>query len=109
MPARRPLRSARSARGGDDETGAVVSTVVPFPPTGTDRPLTNLAPPLTALIGRERDVEAINRSLETSRLVTLVGSGGVGKTRLALQVASARQDAHPEGVWLVELAAVTDA
>jgi non-specific serine/threonine protein kinase len=98
----------RTPKGRVDESDAPASTLVPFRPQSTDRPLTNLTVPLTALIGREHDVDAIDRTLDASRLVTLVGPGGVGKTRLALQVASARQASFPDGVWLVELAALTD-
>ncbi|HZF91705.1 BTAD domain-containing putative transcriptional regulator [Streptomyces sp.] len=66
---------------------------------------TNLpAPPLTGLVGRSRDIAGITALLADERLVTLTGSGGVGKTRLALEVASGSAGAHPDGVWLVELA-----
>jgi predicted ATPase/DNA-binding CsgD family transcriptional regulator len=66
----------------------------------------NLPVQLTPLIGRDSEVDAICRDLEAERLVTLTGSGGVGKTRLALASAAASAELHPGGVWLVELAGV---
>ncbi|WP_202919421.1 BTAD domain-containing putative transcriptional regulator [Saccharothrix deserti] len=68
------------------------------------RPRDNLPAPLTDLIGRTGDVRRIDALLASERLVTLTGAGGVGKTRLALEVAARRADEHPDGVWLVELA-----
>ncbi|WP_119731098.1 ATP-binding protein [Thermomonospora amylolytica] len=61
----------------------------------------------TPFIGRERDRADVSRLLSQTRAVTLCGPGGIGKTRLALQVARALADEHPDGVWLVELADVT--
>ncbi|MFG1975675.1 BTAD domain-containing putative transcriptional regulator [Nonomuraea fuscirosea] len=70
-------------------------------------PRTNLPAPLTELIGREADVAAVGSLLTTSRLVTLTGPGGVGKTRLAL-AAAATAPAPADGVWLVELSGAAD-
>ncbi|WP_326635022.1 BTAD domain-containing putative transcriptional regulator [Nonomuraea fuscirosea] len=70
-------------------------------------PRTNLPAPLTELIGREADVAAVGSLLTTSRLVTLTGPGGVGKTRLAL-AAAATVPAPADGVWLVELSGAAD-
>ncbi|MEV0165371.1 BTAD domain-containing putative transcriptional regulator [Nonomuraea fuscirosea] len=70
-------------------------------------PRTNLPAPLTELIGREADVAAVGSLLTTSRLVTLTGPGGVGKTRLAL-AAAATGAAPADGVWLVELSGAAD-
>jgi hypothetical protein len=69
----------------------------------------NLPLQLTSLIGREREMGEIKALLSRSRLLTLVGSGGSGKTRLALQVAAELLEESKDGVWLVELAALTDA
>ncbi len=66
----------------------------------------NLPLQLTSFIGREQEMLDIKRLLATSRLITLLGSGGCGKTRLALQVAADVVDTYADGVWLVELAAL---
>ncbi len=77
------------------------------PPVATRH---NLPSPPTTLIGRTREVAAITALLGTSRLLTLTGSGGCGKTRLALAVASSvlETGTHAGGCWLVELASLTD-
>jgi predicted ATPase/DNA-binding winged helix-turn-helix (wHTH) protein len=68
----------------------------------------NLPAPLTSFIGRERELVEIKRLLPGTRLLTLVGVGGIGKTRLALQVAAEVTDAYRDGVWLVELGSISD-
>lgn len=65
----------------------------------------NLPSQLTSFVGREDDVEVLTALLRGSRLVTLTGVGGVGKTRLALRVAAEVLPEAPDGVWLCELAA----
>ncbi|WP_067457763.1 ATP-binding protein [Actinomadura macra] len=67
---------------------------------------TNLPAEPNAFVGRDRDVQDLVRLLRDMRAVTLCGPGGIGKTRLALHVSHAMVAAHPEGVWLVELADV---
>ena len=80
-----------------------------FPPLrALDTTPGNLRPATTSLIGREAEVADIEAAVKTQRLVTLTGVGGVGKTRLALEVAAQLADEFPDGVWLFELAAVTD-
>jgi predicted ATPase/DNA-binding CsgD family transcriptional regulator len=69
----------------------------------------NLPAELTSFIGRRRQLQEVKSGLSVSRLVTLVGPGGVGKTRLALRVARDLQRAVPDGAWLVELAGLADA
>ncbi|MCW3053312.1 MAG: hypothetical protein JWN14_2482, partial [Chthonomonadales bacterium] len=64
--------------------------------------------PLTPLVGRETDIEEVVDRLQKERLVTLSGSGGVGKTRLAIAIAEALLPMFPDGVWFVELASITD-
>jgi predicted ATPase len=70
---------------------------------------TNLPVQPTALVGRERELEEVLELLHSSRLLTLTGAGGSGKTRLALQAAAEVVDEFPDGVWFISLAAVTDA
>jgi predicted ATPase len=68
----------------------------------------NLRPAITNLIGREAEVSDIQAAVRSHRLVTLIGVGGVGKTRLALDVATQLVDEFVDGVWVFELAAVAD-
>ena len=69
----------------------------------------NLPVQLTSFVGRDDDVSGVAKALTESRLVTLTGVGGVGKTRLALQVAAEVLPKFADGVWLCELAATNDA
>ncbi|MER5487450.1 BTAD domain-containing putative transcriptional regulator [Streptomyces sp. NPDC002812] len=64
----------------------------------------NLPTPVSSLVGREEAVVRVCAALGAGRLVTLCGPGGVGKTRLALAAAARLEEAHPDGVWFVELA-----
>ncbi len=68
----------------------------------------NLPHQLTSFIGREQEMVEVKRLLSTTCLLTLAGAGGTGKTRLALQVATDVLEEYPDGVWLVELAALAD-
>jgi predicted ATPase/class 3 adenylate cyclase len=68
----------------------------------------NLPTQLTSFVGREREVVVVAEALRTARLVTLTGTGGVGKTRLALQAAADALPAYPDGAWFCELAAAAD-
>jgi predicted ATPase/DNA-binding CsgD family transcriptional regulator len=68
----------------------------------------NLPHQLTSFIGRAHEMAEVQRLLTTTRLLTLTGAGGSGKTRLALQVAAAVLDRYPDGVWLAELSSITD-
>ena len=82
-----------------------------FPPLrslGNPALQNNLPVELATFIGRERELSQVRALLQSSRLVTLTGAGGCGKTRLSLQVAAELLDGSGDGVWLVELAAVTD-
>ena len=82
-----------------------------FPPLRSlDNPAlpNNLPQQPTSFIGRETQIEEVKARLGKSRLLTLVGAGGSGKTRLSLQVAADLLDGQGDGVWLVELAALSD-
>lgn len=68
----------------------------------------NLPLALSSFIGREREIEQVKHLLSESRLVTLTGAGGCGKTRLAIQVATDLVESYIGGVWLIELAPLAD-
>src|SRR5690242_573783 len=68
----------------------------------------NLAAELSSFIGRRRELQDIKSALSAARLVTLVGPGGVGKTRLALRSATDLRRGIPDGAWMVELAGLRD-
>jgi non-specific serine/threonine protein kinase len=68
----------------------------------------NLPQPLTSFIGREKEMAQIRLLLSRTRLLTLTGAGGCGKTRLAIQVGQAMLESHPEGVWFVDLATLAE-
>ncbi|MFG2677781.1 BTAD domain-containing putative transcriptional regulator [Streptomyces sp. NPDC048392] len=80
-------------------------TSVPAP---ASRPRGNLRARLTSFVGRDTDLEALRADLATARLVTLLGPGGAGKTRLSQEAAEGAGDMAPDGVWLAELAPVDD-
>src|SRR5438477_1269624 len=67
-------------------------------------PRHNLPVHVTSFVGREREVVDVERRLNETHLLTLTGTGGCGKTRIALQVAEDLANTFPDGVWLVELA-----
>ncbi|MFD8537681.1 BTAD domain-containing putative transcriptional regulator [Streptomyces rubrogriseus] len=72
------------------------------------RPRGNLRARLTSFVGRDGDVERLRADLAATRLVTLLGPGGAGKTRLSQEAAEGAGDAARDGVWLAELAPVDD-
>ena len=83
---------------------------VDFPPIRSlDRRPNNLPTQLTSFVGRDRDLAATQLLLDASRLLTLTGPGGIGKTRLALQLAAAAADGYPDGVWFVPLEPLREA
>ncbi len=80
-----------------------------FPaPRTRDAQRGNLPMPATSLIGREQILADLMELVRAHRLVTLTGVGGVGKTRLSVEVGTSLADEHPDGVWMVELAPLTD-
>ena len=85
---------------GDEPTAPAP---VPAPPVSNTLPF-----PLTRLVGRDDELAAIEKALAATRLLTLTGTGGVGKTRLALAAAADATGEYPDGVYLVELAPLAD-
>src|SRR5207249_2529338 len=80
-----------------------------FPPLRSLESIRNNLPQqITSFIGRETELSEVKALLKKSRLLTLTGSGGSGKTRLALQAAADILDSSGDGVWLVELAPLAD-
>ncbi|MET9357216.1 BTAD domain-containing putative transcriptional regulator [Streptomyces sp. NPDC006617] len=100
-PVRRKPGMPRSA-GASESAGA------PRTPATGSRPRGNLRARLTSFVGRDGDVETLRADLATTRLVTLLGPGGAGKTRLSQEAAEGAGDAARDGVWLAELAPVDD-
>ncbi len=103
--AKKPEDRFASAREVDTALAEVVEGVRRKP---TIAPRHNLPVQLTSFIGRERELAQVKQMLASSRLVSLTGAGGCGKTRLAVQVASDLIAEYPDGVWFVELATLTD-
>src|SRR5215207_1662958 len=99
--AHQPTSSSDAKRGKE-------SSVVAFPRSTQVRPLHNLPLELSSFVGRERQIAEVKRLLGANRLLTLTGAGGCGKTRLALAVASEIVGGFEGGVWLVELASLSD-
>src|SRR5215471_14236620 len=87
-----------TSRGAHEPTRAHVAASHP----------NNLPARISSFVGRTRETEEVKRLLQRSRLVTLLGIGGVGKTRVALQVAAEVLEHYPDGVWLVELGSISD-
>jgi predicted ATPase/DNA-binding XRE family transcriptional regulator len=97
VPAEEREGFVRFARGG-----------VPVEPVTVAAPKQNLHHPVSSFIGREREIADVRVLLSTTRLVTLTGAGGCGKTRLALETARQALDEFPDGVWLVSLASLSE-
>ena len=100
----------RSAERGSRGLRAVhpAGTGLSVPRTRESSPLDNLPLELSSFIGREREISGVKRLLADTRLVTLTGPGGSGKTRLALAVAQDLVEEFEDGVWWVELASLSD-
>ena len=101
-----PARTA-DARGQALSTSAVGGQ--PAPPQDAARPGTVVRlHRLTSFVGRERELATVRRLLAEGRLITLTGPGGIGKTRLALEMAAGLADAYPDGVHVVSLTGLAD-
>jgi predicted ATPase len=79
-----------------------------FPPLKTLELPSTLPSPLTSFVGRQREAHRVAELVRTNRLVTLIGLGGTGKTRLAVEVARRSFDAFPDGSYFVDLSPITD-
>ncbi|MGC3004817.1 ATP-binding protein, partial [Streptomyces sp. G35A] len=109
------VRRLLADRLGSDPCGELralhaelLSTTAPAPEAPRSSPPGNLRARLTSFVGREADIAAIRADLASARLVTLLGPGGAGKTRLSQEAAETVRQATPDGVWLAELAPVDD-
>jgi predicted ATPase/DNA-binding winged helix-turn-helix (wHTH) protein len=91
-----------------EKTGTAVDAPASAARARSDNPH-NLPSPLTRLIGRAEELEAIKARLKSSRLVTLTGTGGVGKTRLAIEIGTQLLADCEDGPWIAELAPINDA
>src|SRR5947208_8495548 len=98
------LRALGLERGGPEADE--IAGAAPFAPQS--RVPNNLPSLLTSFVGRRDEMEEVGRLLGTARLVTLAGAGGCGKSRLSFQVARNLLESYPDGVWLVELAPLSD-
>lgn len=107
VPRQDTLGLLADALGLSDDERAALDAAASAGST-SDRRRDNLPHALTAFVGREAEVDAMRRLIGEHRLVTLTGTGGVGKTRLAVELARHLLPTMPDGVWLAELAALTD-
>jgi len=101
-----PVRAADPPVRAADPAGEPLRAARPGPDASPFR--TNLRAELTSFVGRDTELAQVAELLRTNRLVSLIGPGGAGKTRLAVEAARAELAAMPDGVWLVELAPVAD-
>ena len=103
------VREIREALGDDPEHPRYVETAHRLGYRFIGRvSLTNLPAASSSLVGRRHEIEEIAAALRESRLLTLVGAGGVGKSRLALEAARQIQEAFEDGVWWVDLATLNE-
>ncbi|MFJ6687910.1 AfsR/SARP family transcriptional regulator [Streptomyces sp. NPDC091294] len=107
-PARPVPADAPPETGTPRSPGASAPAEAPRAPATAARPRGNLRARLTSFVGRDGDVEALRADLAATRLVTLLGPGGAGKTRLSQEAAEGAGEVARDGVWLAELAPVDD-
>lgn len=105
-----PAGQCRTSASGEGQAAAssLNATTRSRSRVGAQRSARSLPDHLASFVGRETEIAAIERALVADRLVTLTGPGGIGKTRLAVEVASRQSETFPDGVWLVELSAIRD-
>ena len=88
--------------GGQSSKASRLLAVLPTPPR------TNIPEQLTSFIGRKTEQRALRKLSKESRLLSLIGPGGIGKTRLAIHVAQSMGEQWPDGIWWVDLAPIED-
>ncbi len=101
------LRDLETRILAQDSTLALSPTATPSA-TRARTAAGNLREQLSSFVGRRSELDQLGETMRTCRLVTLVGPGGVGKTRLALEVAASLRNEHRDGAWLIDLAGVTE-
>ncbi len=99
----------RKARPATESRQARARPAPSFPPTAGLSGQHNLPRSLTSFVGRERELNELGVLLDTAPLLTLVGAGGVGKTRLAHELVRTRSASYADGSWLVEVSELADA
>jgi predicted ATPase/DNA-binding SARP family transcriptional activator len=110
-PALRELQTRILAQDPSLAPASALARPAPVPAAGAvAAPVTagNLRERLGRFVGRDAELAQLHEAVRASRLVTLTGPGGAGKTRLAVEAAAALRQEHPDGAWLVELAGVTE-
>ena len=105
-PALRDLQARVLAQDPSLTPARVPGRPAPGPAAAPASPAGNLRAQLTRFVGRDAELRQLRAAVRSSRLVTLTGPGGAGKTRLAVEAAAVLGTEHPDGAWLVELAGV---
>jgi predicted ATPase/DNA-binding SARP family transcriptional activator len=108
-PALRELQARVLAQDPALVRAKAAASPAPAPTAAQPRAAGNLRQQLSSFVGRDVELGQLREAIRSSRLVTLTGPGGAGKTRLAVEAAAALRDEHPDGAWLVELASVAAA
>jgi predicted ATPase/DNA-binding SARP family transcriptional activator len=108
-PALRQLQARILAQDASLAPARAAATPAPARAAPPPKPAGNLRERLSSFVGRDAELEQLREALRRSRLVTLTGPGGAGKTRLAVEAAAALRDEHRDGAWLVDLASVAQA
>ena len=98
--------ATHEAQAAHDISAQLAGSILPG--ISDNKPRTNLPTHLTSFVGRKTEIANLIERMNTTRLLTLTGAGGVGKTRLALEVAAKLQRGFDDGIWLIELASLAD-
>jgi predicted ATPase/DNA-binding SARP family transcriptional activator len=108
-PALRQLQARMLAQDPALARANAAASPAPARTTVQQKPAGNLREQVSSFVGRDVELGQLREAIGSSRLVTLTGPGGAGKTRLAVEAAAALREEHPDGAWLVELASVAAA